>query len=50
MKKEYIKPSMTAVRLQQQHIICQSPGGYEGRGVSTKSGDGYQINNEDFVW
>ena len=50
MKKEYIKPSMTVVRLQQQHIICQSPGGYEGLGVSTKSGDGYQINNEDFVW
>ena len=50
MKKEYIKPSMTVVRLQQQHIICQSPGGYEGRGVSTKSGDDNQINNEDFVW
>ena len=41
---------MTVVRLQQQHIICTSPGGYEGRGVSKYGGEGNQINNEDFVW
>lgn len=50
MKKEYMKPSMTVVRLQQQHIICQSPGGYEGRGIPTSSGSGNQITDEEFVW
>ena len=50
MKKEYIKPSMTVVRLQQLHIICQSPGGYDGLGKPVIGGSGNQITGEDFVW
>ena len=50
MKKTYIKPSMTAVRLQQQHIICTSPGGYGGQGVPTRGGSGNRITDEDYVW
>ena len=50
MKKQYMKPSMTVVRLQQQHIICTSPGGYEGLGKPVIGGSGNQINNEDLVW
>ena len=26
MKKKYQKPAMQAVKIQQQHIICNSPG------------------------
>ena len=38
---------MTVVRLQHQGLICNSPGGYEGQGISIQSGS---INNEESVW
>jgi hypothetical protein len=50
MKKQYIKPSMTVVRLQQQHIICQSPGGYGDQNINMSSGTDNQISDESFVW
>ena len=47
MKKEYMKPTMRVVRIQQQYIICTSPDGYGGRSVQMRSGE---INNEEEVW
>lgn len=47
MKKSYIQPSITVVRLQQQHIICTSPGDYDGQSVGIQSGE---INEESAVW
>lgn len=37
MKKDYMKPAMRVVQLQQQHIICSSPDGY-AKGVSNSKG------------
>jgi len=49
--KTYIQPSITVVHLQQQNIICTSPGGYEDYDFYIPSGtDNNQINNESFVW
>ena len=39
MKKDYIKPTMRVVQLQQQHIICTSP--YGAKGVT---------NSENIDW
>ena len=50
MKKLYEKPAMRVVTIQQQHIICTSPGGYEGRGLQMRGGDEYQIDDEEYVW
>ena len=47
MRKTYIKPSMTAVRLQQKHIICASPNGYDGQGIGVSSSS---IDDEGAVW
>ena len=48
MKKTYIQPSITVVRLQQQNIICTSdPRDYNSQSLSIPSGE---INNESFVW
>ena len=45
MKKEYMKPSMEVVMIQQQHIICSSPGNQNIIPIP----DG-QITDEQFVW
>ena len=47
MKKEYMKPAMRVVKTQQQHIICSSPGGQEGRSIPMPEGT---IDNEGYVW
>lgn len=47
MKKQYEKPSMRVVRIQQQHIICTSPGGYDGQSLQMRGGT---INDEEDVW
>jgi hypothetical protein len=44
-KKIYEKPTIEIVKLQQQHIICTSPGGMESVGIP----DG-EISNEINVW
>lgn len=48
MKKAYEKPAMRVVRIQQQHIICTSPGGYGGRSVGIQSSG--TIDDEEDVW
>ncbi|MBO4840352.1 MAG: hypothetical protein J5524_04550 [Bacteroidaceae bacterium] len=46
--KTYIQPQVTAVRLQQQHIICTSgPGDLDGQSLSIPNGT---ITNESSVW
>ena len=47
MKTTYIHPEITVVRLQQQHIICTSPGDNDGQSISIQSGS---INDESSVW
>lgn len=47
MKRQYEKPAMRVVRIQQQHIICTSPGGYDGRSVGIQ---GDTIDDEEDVW
>ena len=47
MKKEYLKPTMRVVKLQHQHIICTSPGGYNGQSLGTYRGSGEQITDGD---
>ena len=47
MKTTYIQPEITIVRLQQQHIICTSPGDLDGQSISIQSGS---INDESSVW
>ena len=49
MKKQYMKPAMHVVRIQQQHIICSSP--YDQQGSkSLQMYDDTEINSEDAVW
>lgn len=46
--KTYIQPSITVVRLQQQHIICTSdPSDYADQSLSIQSGE---ITEESAVW
>ena len=45
MKKQYNKPAMRVVKIQQHHIICSSPGGQ----TNIPMQDG-QITDEQFVW
>ena len=45
MKKQYNKPAMRVVKMQQRHIICTSPGDQ----ASIQVNDG-QITDEQFVW
>ena len=47
MKRQYEKPTMRVVKIQQQHIICTSPGGYGDRSVGINSTT--KIDEED-VW
>ena len=47
MKREYMKPTMRVVKLQHQHIICTSPGGYGGHTLGTYRGSGEQITVDD---
>ena len=47
MKKEYIKPAVQVVKLQQQHIICTSPGDYNDRTLGMPGG---QVDNEEEVF
>jgi len=51
MKKEYMIPAMRVVRIQQRHIICTSPGGYNGQPVQMRGGSKEeQIDDEEQVW
>ena len=46
MKKVYMKPTMQVVKIQQQHIICSSPGDQ----TSIPVYDDDEIIDEQFVW
>ena len=46
MKKDYIKPSIQVVMLQQQYIICTSPGDLDNQNLGMPGG---QIGNEGDV-
>jgi hypothetical protein len=51
MKKDYMIPAMRVVKIQQQHIICISTGGYNGQSVQMHRGSSEnQINDEEQVW
>ena len=51
MKKEYMKPVMRVVMLQQRHVICTSPDSHDRQEIPTFFGDEQQqIDSEDFVW
>ena len=45
MKREYMKPAMRVVKLQHQHIICTSPGGYGGHTLGTYRDSDEQITD-----
>ena len=45
MKKQYNKPAMRVVKMQQRHIICTSP----GEQASIQVND-VPITDEQFVW
>ena len=45
MKKVYMKPTMQVVKIQQQHIICSSPGDQTSIPVND-----VPITDEQFVW
>ena len=45
MKKQYNKPSMEVVKIQQQHLICSSPGNQNS--IPIPEGE---ITDEQFVW
>ncbi len=47
MKKQYMKPTMRVVKIQQQQIICTSPGGYDNHSLGMQGGT---IDDEDDVW
>ena len=47
MKKEYMKPAMRVVKMQQRHIICTSPGGYSGQSMKMYND---AIDDENAVW
>ena len=56
MKKiEYMKPAMRMVEIQQRHIICDSPLGYDGYngqslGTYRNSGDEITDGEEDEIF
>ena len=43
-----MKPAMRVVKMQQRHIICTSPGGYNGQSMQIYSSDA--IDDENAVW
>ena len=47
MKKQYMKPAMRVVKMQQRHIICTSPGGYNGQSMKMYND---AIDDENAVW
>ena len=47
-KKEYNKPAMRVVKMQQRHIICTSPGGNDGKRMQIYKNDA--IDDENAVW
>ena len=48
MKKQaYMKPTMLVVKIQQQQIICASPGSNDGKSLKMQSGT---IDDENQVW
>ena len=49
MKKQYMKPAMSVVKIQQQHIICSSPFDQQG-GQSLLMYDDTEIDIEGDVW
>ena len=49
-KQAYIRPTMRMVKIQQQHIICTSPNGLDGKRLLMNSGNGNQIDEEEGVW
>ena len=48
MKKQYNKPAMRVVKMQQRHIICTSPNNYNNQSMQIYSND--EIDDEQFVW
>ena len=51
MKKEYMKPVIRVVMLQQQHVICTSPGGHDEQKIPTFWEEGEEpIDDEGLVW
>lgn len=48
MKKEYMKPAMCVVKLQQQtHILAESANGYDGKSLDIPED---QVEDEDDVF
>ena len=44
MKREYMKPAMLMMEIQQSHIIC---GSYDGKSLRTYRNSGDEITDED---
>ena len=41
---------MRVVKIQQRHIICASPDGYNGQNIKMRGGSGNQIDDENAVY
>ena len=48
MKKQYNKPAMRVVKMQQRHIICTSPNNYNNHSMQIYNDDA--IDDENAVW
>ena len=48
MKKQYMKPAMRVVKMQQRHIIFTSPNNYNNQSMQIYSNDA--IDDENAVW
>ena len=46
MKKQYNKPAMRVVKMQQRHIICTSPGSQSNMQIYSNNA----IDDENAVW
>ena len=46
-KKEYMKPAMRVVKMQQRHIICSSPNNYNNQSMQMYNDE---ITDENAVW
>ena len=47
MKREYMKPAMRVVEIQQHHILCGSPNGYGGQSLGTFRDTGDIVGDGD---
>ena len=48
MKREYMKPAVRVVMIQQRHnLLAGSPGGYNGKSISTYRGSGDEVTDSD---